>query len=375
MISAIGFYQMKEEQGFEELVKGYLDYSKTQEDLDTAAKALRAKFWQLQKPFGVVNVGDFTFYDNVWDLLSLLGAKNEAQKACSSVKSYHQAKVLNNEHLAKHRWLDSEFFVIKPEFNEAASYELNTKELFSHYNEAKALGYKVKFTLFGVFSPLFFAKLASDDEKAAFKKFKSSYFNLIEAIAQLEKGVEIDFNELAFSAARDEKMTQTLRCTLGMPAVECIYDRFEKKGVRVCVNTFEYNEDLLRILLTTSVSGVGFDANKTPTNELLEALGKSGKNVKLGIIGFENLSKNDLNSAKKSLNLDENSLNFDKKLELLKHYLQFIPKERLILSLSNRLLQSDFAYIKAHSDFAEYDEFINAKISELIALENVFKSL
>lgn len=47
MISAIGFYQMKEEQGFEELVKGYLDYSKTQEDLDTAAKALRAKFWQL----------------------------------------------------------------------------------------------------------------------------------------------------------------------------------------------------------------------------------------------------------------------------------------------------------------------------------------
>lgn len=180
--------------------------------------------------------------------------------------------------------------------------------------------------------------------------------------------MEIDFNELAFSAPLHEKMTQTLRCTLGMPAVECIYDRFEKKGVRVCVNTFEYNEDLLRILLTTSVSGVGFDANKTPTNELLEALGKSGKNVKLGIIGLENLSKNDLNSAKKSLN-------FDKKLELLKHYLQFIPKERLILSLSNRLLQSDFAYIKAHSDFAEYDEFINAKLNELVELDKIFNSL
>lgn len=57
------------------------------------------------------------------------------------------------------------------------------------------------------------------------------------------------------------------------------------------------------------------------------------------------------------------------------HYLQFIPKERLILSLSNRLLQSDFAYIKAHSDFAEYDEFINAKINELVALENAFNNL
>lgn len=55
--------------------------------------------------------------------------------------------------------------------------------------------------------------------------------------------------------------------------------------------------------------------------------------------------------------------------------LQFIPKERLILSLSNRLLQSDFAYIKSHSDLAEYDKFINAKINELIALENAFNSL
>lgn len=368
MISAIGFYQMKEESGFEELVKDYLDYSKTQEDLDKGAKALRAKFWALQKPFGVVNVGDFTFYDNVWDLLSLLGAKNETQKACSSVKSYYQAKVLNNEHLAKQRWQDSEFFVIKPEFSEDKSYELNTKELFSQYNEAKALGYKVKFTFMGVFSPLFFAHLTPDAEKTAFKKFKSSYFNLIEAIAQLEKGVEIDFNELAFSAPLHEKMTQTLRCSLGMPAVECVYDRFERLGVRVCVNTFEYNGDLLEILLKTNISSVGFDTNKTPPNELLKALGKSRKSVKLGIIGLENLSKNGLNSAKKSLNLDE-------KLEILRHYLKFIPKEKLILSLSNRLLQSDFAYIKAHSDFTEYDEFIRAKMSELITLENAFKCL
>lgn len=57
------------------------------------------------------------------------------------------------------------------------------------------------------------------------------------------------------------------------------------------------------------------------------------------------------------------------------HYLQFIPKERLILSLSNRLLQSDFTYIKTHSDL-QYDEFINAKKNELVALENnAFNSL
>lgn len=356
MISAIGFYQMKEESGFEELVKGYLDYSKTQEDLDKGAKALRAKFWALQKPLGAVNVGDFTFYDNVWDTLSLLGAKGEAQKACSSVKSYHQARVLNNANFAQHRWLDSDFFVIKPEFSELASYELNTKELFSQYEEAKALGYNVKFSLMGVFSPLFFAGLDAEAEKVAFKKFKSSYFNLIEAIAKLEKGVEIDFNELAFSSARDEKMTQTLRCSLGMPAVECIYDRFEKKGVRICINTFEYNEDLLRILLTTSVSGVGFDTNKTPQNELLEALGKSGKKIKLGII-----------------ELDE--LNLDKKLELLKHYANFIPKERLIISISNRLLQTKFETIKAQSAFRAYDEFVKTKIDELVRLDEAFKGL
>ena len=356
MISAIGFYQMKEEQGFEELVREYLDYSKTQEDLDSAAKALRAKFWQLQKPLGAVNVGDFTFYDNVWDTLSLLGAKSEAQKACSSVKSYHQAKVLNNPNFAEHRWLDSDFFAIKPEFNEAASYELNTKELFSQYNEAKALGYKVKFSLMGVFSPLFFAGLDAEAEKTAFKKFKSSYFNLIEAIAQLEKGVEIDFNELAFSAAKDEKMTQTLRCSLGMPAVECIYGRFEKKGVKICINTFEYNEDLLRILMTTSVSSVGFDANKTPPNELLEALGKSGKNIKLGIIELE-------------------KLNLDKKLAILKHYANFIPKERLIISISNRLLQTKFETIKAKSAFSSYDEFVRTKIDELVRLDAAFRAL
>lgn len=356
MTSVVGFYQMHEENGFDELVRNYLDYSKTQEDLDNAAKALRAKFWALQKPLGAVNVGDFTFYDNVWDTLSLLGAKNEAQKACSSVKSYYQAKVMNNANFAKYRWLDSDFFVIKPEFNNASSYELNTKELFSQYEEAKALGYKVKFSLMGVFSPLFFAGLDVEAEKTAFKKFKSSYFNLIEAIVGLERGVEVDFNELAFSAAKDEKMTQTLRCSLGMPAVECIYDRFEKKGIRLCINTFEYNEDLLRILLTTSVSGVGFDTNKTPPNELLEALGKSGKNVKLGII-----------------ELDE--LNLDKKLEILKYYANFIPKEKLILSISNRLLQTNFEVVKVKSAFKAYDEFVKAKIDELLKLDEAFKNL
>lgn len=71
---------MKEDSGFEELVKDYLGYSKTQEDLDKGAKALRAKFWALQKPLGAVNVGDFTFYDNVWDTLSLLGEKVRRKK-------------------------------------------------------------------------------------------------------------------------------------------------------------------------------------------------------------------------------------------------------------------------------------------------------
>ncbi len=359
MISAIGFYQMHKQQGFEGIVDEYLAYTKSQEDLDTAAKALRAKFWQLQKPFGVVNVGDFSFYDNVWDILSLLGAKSEAQKACSSVKSYYQAVTQKNANFAKHRWLDSEFFVIKPEFSEAESYELNTKELFSQFDEAKALGHKVKFSLMGVFSPLFFAKLSEDEEKKAFKRFKSSYFNLIDAIVKLEKGVEVDFNELAFSAAQDSKMTQTLLCTLGMPAVECIYDRFERRGIRLWVNTFEYNADLLGILMKVGISGVGFDANKTPPNELLEALGKSGKSVKLGIIELDTLSNAVL----------------DEKIALLRHYLNFIPKEKLILSLSNRLMQTNFAYIKAHSDFEAYDEFASAKINELVRLDEAFESL
>lgn len=355
MPSLIGFYEMSKCQGFEPLVREYLAYTKAQEDLDAAASALRSRFWALQAPLGVVNVGDFTFYDKAWDILHALGAKNEAQKACSGVKSYFQA-LQENANFAKTRWLDSEFFTLTPKFSDAPSYELNTKELFSQFAEAKSQGYRVKFTLFGLFSVLFFAKLPESEEKSTFKRFKSAYFELIEAIAELENGVEVDFNELAFSAAQDAKMTQTLRCTLGMPAVECIYDRFEAKGIHAFVNSFEYNADLLRILCSTRASGVGFDANQTPPNELLELLAKSGKAVKLGIIGLE-------------------KLNLDAKCEILGHYLKFIPKERLILSLSNRLCCTNFAYIKAHSDFGDYYDFAKAKVDELLRLDEEFKKL
>lgn len=356
MPSLIGFYEMREDEGFEALVREYLAYTKTQEDLNAAANTLRSRFWQLQAPLNAVNVGDFTFYDNAWDLLHTLGAKSEAQKACSGVKSYFQACVQENANFAKSRWLDSEFFVISPKFSEENSYKINTSELFSQYNEAKSQGFRVKFSLMGLFSTLFFAKLDESVEKATFKKFKSAYFELVEAIAGLEKGVEVDFNELAFSAAQDEKMTQTLRCTLGMPAVECIYDRFEAKGLRVFVNSFEYNEDLLRILCKTRASGVGFDANKTPPNELLSMLAEREKFVKLGIITLE-------------------ALNLDEKCEILRHYLKFIPKDKLILSLSNRLCCTNFAYIKAHSDFANYYEFAKRKIDELMKLEAQFQKL
>ena len=359
MTSAIGFYQMREEQGFTQLVDEYLAYTKQQEDLDAAAKALRAKFWAMQAPLGAVNVGDFSFYDNAWDLLNLLGAKGEAQMACSGVKSYYQAVTQQNAHFAKHRWLDSEFFVIKPEFNEAAEYELNTRELFAHYHEARALGHKVKFSIMGLFSTLFFAGLDEDAEKKEFKKFKNSYFNFINELVRLEKGVEVDFNELAFSAAQDDKMTQTIGCTLGIPAVECVYDRFERRGIRVWVSSFEYDVYLLDILMRTAASGVGFDANKTPPDELLERLGKSGKSLKLGIIDL--------------VRLDGAAM--DEKIALLRHYLNFIPKEKLILSLSNRMMQTNFAYIKAHSDFTAYDEFAQAKINELVELDRAFQSL
>lgn len=355
MPNIIGFYQMQECEDFASLVSEYIARTKTQEDLDTVATALRAKFWDLQKPLDVVNVGDFTFYDNVWDLLRILGANSKAQRACSSAKSYYQA-LQNNEFFTKFKWLDSEFLVIKPNFSNDEKYSIHTKELFSQFAEAKSQGYRVKFTLFGLFSVLFFAKLPESEEKSTFKRFKSAYFELIEAIAGLENGVEVDFNELAFSAAQDAKMTQTLRCTLGMPAVECIYDRFEAKGIHAFVNTFEYNADLLRILCATRASGVGFDANQTPPNELLELLAKSGKAVKLGIIGLE-------------------KLNLDAKCEILGHYLKFIPKERLILSLSNRLCCTNFAYIKAHSDFGDYYDFAKAKVDELLRLDEEFKKL
>ncbi|TLD85973.1 5-methyltetrahydropteroyltriglutamate--homocysteine S-methyltransferase [Helicobacter sp. MIT 05-5294] len=363
MSNILGFPRIGKNRELKKQLESFWSGKCSEQELESLAKDLRKKAWEIQKPLDYVCTNDFSFYDNVLDLAFMLNAKPHRFKDLEGLEGYFAMARGHKKGVACEmtKWLNTNYHFVVPELSIDDNYCANAERIQAQYNEAKNLGYKPKIQLIGLFTFFGLSKIIKGDPKEVFKKLKSAYLDLIDAIVALDKEVVVEFSEPIFVRGFDEKILN-LQCVYDRNLIECIYNEISKKGIKAIVSTFfEHSNELTEILLQTNIYGIGLDFLYGEQNkQSLEKIGKSDKVLYAGVIDGRNIWVADLES----------------KLEILNAISAFVPKDRIVVSSSCSLLHVPFSKEgedKMDSQILSWLSFAEEKVREICVLENVFR--
>ena len=363
MSNILGFPRIGKNRELKKALEAFWSGKCSSQELESTAKDLRARHWELQKSLDYVCVNDFSLYDNVLDLAYALGCKPARFKHLSGLEGYFAMARGHKEGVACEmtKWFNTNYHYVVPELSIDDEYKADASAIIAQYKEALSLGYKPKIQLIGLFTFFALSKVVKGQREDIFQKVKSVYFDLIEQIATLDSEVVVEFSEPIFVIGFDAGIFG-LECSKGGSAIQCIYDNITKKGIKVIVSTFfEHSKELTEILLQTNIYGIGLDFVAGSKNiESLESIAKSDKVLYAGVIDGRNIWVADLES----------------KLKFLESIANVIPKNRIVVSSSCSLLHTPFSKEgedKIDSQILSWLSFAEEKIKEINVLENLFR--
>ncbi|WP_394955027.1 5-methyltetrahydropteroyltriglutamate--homocysteine S-methyltransferase [uncultured Helicobacter sp.] len=364
MSSIIGFPRIGQNRELKKALEAFWAGKCSQSELESVARELRAKHWEAQKHLDYVCVNDFSYYDNVLDLAYALGAKPARFKELIGLEGYFAMARGHAKGVACEmtKWFNTNYHYVVPELSENDSYQANIDSLRAQYNEAKALGYKPKISLIGLFTLFGLSKIAQGDPKTIFTKLKNAYLALIDEVARLDSQVVVEFSEPIFVRGWQSDTPQA-QCVYDKAAITEVYETIAKKGIKAIVTTFfEHSNELTEILLSTSIYGIGLDFLAGSKNtQSLESIAKSDKTLYAGVIDGRNIWVADL----------------DSKLKSLESIAAIVPKNRIVLSTSCSLLHVPFGKDdenKIDPQILSWISFAKEKLEELRVLEDVFQN-
>lgn len=361
MSNILGFPRIGQNRELKKALESFWNGKCSEGELEEVAKSLRAKHWELQKDLDYVCVNDFSLYDNVLDLAYALNAKPKRFEELNGLEGYFAMARGHNIGVACEmtKWFNTNYHYVVPELSSDDSYKANAESIKKQYNEAKALGYKPKILLIGLFTFFSLSKIVSGERQEVFRKVKSAYLDLIDEIVKLDSEVVVEFSEPIF--AKGLQNLESLRCGYDRSAIECIYNEIAKKGIKAIVSTFfEHSNELTQILVNTKIYGIGLDfVHGEKNKESLELISKSDKVLYAGVIDGRNIWVADIES----------------KLRTLEAISNIVPKDRIVVSSSCSLLHVPFSKVGENIDFKilSYLSFAVEKIEEINALEALFK--
>ncbi len=364
MSSIIGFPRIGQNRELKKALEAFWAGKCSQSELESVARELRAKHWEAQKHLDYVCVNDFSYYDNVLDLAYALGAKPARFKELIGLEGYFAMARGHAKGVACEmtKWFNTNYHYVVPELSENDSYQANIDSLRAQYNEAKALGYKPKISLIGLFTLFGLSKIAQGDPKTIFTKLKNAYLALIDEVARLDSQVVVEFSEPIFVRGWQSDTPQA-QCVYDKAAITEVYETIAKKGIKAIVTTFfEHSNELTEVLLSTSIYGIGLDFLAGSKNtQSLESIAKSDKTLYAGVIDGRNIWVADL----------------DSKLKSLESIAAIVPKNRIVLSTSCSLLHVPFGKDdenKIDPQILSWISFAKEKLEELRVLEDVFQN-
>jgi len=167
----LGFSRMGKQRELKKALEAFWKGDSTEYRLEAAAKELRLRHWQLQRDCGIdlPAVGDFSLYDHVLDMSTLLGAIPERFGRIAGrvdLAAYFLMARGGERHgrgvppLEMSKWFDTNYHYLVPEFSPGQRFDLSSGKIFREAEEAAAAGLPVQAVLVGPLTYLHCGKSA-----------------------------------------------------------------------------------------------------------------------------------------------------------------------------------------------------------------------
>jgi 5-methyltetrahydropteroyltriglutamate--homocysteine methyltransferase len=255
----LGFPRMGSQRELKFALEGYWAGKRTEADLLAVAKGLREEHWKLQHDAGIhfIPSNDFSFYDQVLDMLVLLGATPERFGTGTVTLERYFAMARNSREqtaMEMTKWFDTNYHYLVPEWSEGISFAVDATKLLREIQEARLLGIETRPVLIGPVTLLLLGKAAEGfDSFSLVDKLIEAYKTVLTRLSQEKiSWVQIDEPILATDLSDEAKaLFHKVYRTLGLVPIKLMltayFDRLaENLSVAINANTTGLHIDVVR---------------------------------------------------------------------------------------------------------------------------------
>ena len=295
----------------------------TLDELTQVANTIKQQNWQTQLEAGIdlIPCNDFSYYDQILDMSTLLGVIPKRYSAVLEVQNntaidlyFAMARGYQKDGLDIHamemtKWLDTNYHYIVPEFTADQEFEISSGKVFDEYNSAKqVLGQKAKPVLVG---PVTYLLCGKEKEQGferidLIKKLIPVYVDIINRLKQQgAEWVQLDEPYLALDLSSKEK-----------EAFEFAYKSIANRvsGIKLLVTTyFEGLADNTQLAVNLPIAALHIDLVRAPEqlDEVLASIPDTLQ-LSLGVIDGRNVWKNDYERSLGQINKAVEKLGADR---------------------------------------------------------------
>ncbi len=296
--SVIGFPRVGKTRELKFATEKYFRGEITSEELDAAAREIRAEQWKLQRDSGVdyIPSNDFSYYDGVLDtavLFHMIPACY-AKLGLSPLDTYfamargYQGERGDVKALAMKKWFNTNYHYMVPEIEDGTRIMLAGTKPFDEYREALALGIETKPVVVGAFTLLKLARFSGSKGAWDFADaVAGAYGELLSKFSRL--GVKlVQFDEPCLVRDLSEEDLRLFTALYGkiLP---------EKGGSKVLLQTYFGDiRDGYEQITGLDFDAVGLDfVEGRKTLELVRGKGfPKGKTLFAGVVNGKNIWRN-----------------------------------------------------------------------------------
>jgi len=305
----LGFPRIGDMRQLKKAVESYWKGNSSQEELLSTGAQLRKANWALQKEAGLDHIpsNDFSFYDQVLDMITTLGLVPERYNwdgGQVDLDTYFamargaQKDGVDVTAMEMTKWYDTNYHYIVPEFEQGMSPKLSNSKVFDQYKEAKAQGIETRPVLVG---PVTFVsagkpRYESFDFTAMVESLVPVYQEILTKLA--EEGAEwAQIDEPVLVLDLNDEQRATLKSVYAKLA--------DSVGIKILLTTYfgDLRENM-ELAFSLPVAGIHLDLSNRAPHQYKDAIGivPEGMVLSLGVVDGRNIWKNNIHN---SLNVAE----------------------------------------------------------------------
>lgn len=268
----------------------------SQEELEEIAAQLRTRHWQAQRQRGieVIPSNDFSLYDQMLDMIALVGAipkrfnwhpgspvDLETYFACARGTATAPAMEMT-------KWFDTNYHYIVPEFYDTTRFSLARQTPLDAWREAKALGIDTRPVLIGPITFLLLGK--SKTPGLAPLSLLPQLLPVYEKLLGVLKAAGVDWVQM------DEPILSTDLPQGAADAFRTAYSTLEQVAPKIMLTTyFGGLEENLELAANLPTAGLHLDAHRATLDpHVLSNTIPSSKTLSLGLVDGRNIWRTDL---------------------------------------------------------------------------------